>query len=328
MRAYGRHPQSHLSGPTKQAWQSPKSEWIIVEDAHPAIVTKETFELANQFRQEYHRRNRHYYESGYLLSGLIRCSNCGFNFQGTIYGAKKIRYYIDGGYANKGKSVCAHLKINQQKLEAFVIDAIRKRVLKSDLTEVLEEELRKRLKSTSLERLDSVEAYETKLSDVRKRIERIMTLVENGIRLEEQIEKLHALEREKRQVERQLEQLELMKMTPRDLVDCRAQVQYLLDNFETILKTASLANQKELLRRFIEKIVVDRTVDTVVVYLRKIPTLRNGATVTRDTVTVTRTVVPKRKPETARTGEVESELRESESNEKPNEGEIVLAKNS
>jgi hypothetical protein len=105
-------------------------------------------------------------------------------------------------------------------------------------------------------------------------------------------------------------------------------VQYLLDNFETILKTASLANQKELLRRFIEKIVVDRTVDTVVVYLRKIPTLRNGATVTRDTVTVTRTVVPKRKPETARTGEVESELRESESNEKPNEGEIVLAKNS
>jgi len=283
-RIYNRHPQSHLSGPTKDLWINPTDNWVVVEDAHPAIVSKETFDLANRRSREY-VRNRHTSESVYLLTSLIKCGHCHFNFQGQNYGKKKVRYYVCGGYINKGNSVCSDFKINKNEIEGFVVREIRKRILGSDLLGRLEEEMKNRLQVASLDRLDTVESFERQLTDVNIRIQRLLTLAENSVGLEGDIvEKLKVLGKEKKQIEKRLSELQMAKLSPQTVVDARAQVQFLMDHFDETLKTAPIHAQKELLRRFIQRIDVDRETNTINVYLRKVPSLNSAYAGSTETV--------------------------------------------
>jgi len=271
VRVYNRFPQSHISGPEKKTWLNPPEEWVIFENAHPAIVSKEAFELANRDRKPYQRKNHYYYSSPYLLSGLIVCGHCGFNFQGQNFGKKKVRYYEDGAYVGKGKSVCTSYRINKQKLESFVIKAIRNKILNSDLPKRLEEMLDDKVKHASVQKLQSVEHIQKQLTEANLKIERLLTLAEMGVSLPEQADKLKKADKEKKELEKRLEELKLANLSRKEIVEARAQVQYLMDNFEEVLKNSPVHVQKELLRKFIHKIVVDRESDTIITYLKKIP---------------------------------------------------------
>jgi DNA-binding transcriptional MerR regulator len=277
-RIYNRHPQSHLAGPDKEVWFNPKEEWIITENAHPAIVTKDIFEMANQDRKDYKRKNRYFYSSPYLLSGLIVCSHCGFNFQGQNHSQKNLRHYEDSGYISKGKSVCTSYKINAVKVEAFVIKTIRTKILNSDLPKRLEEMLDGTIKHHSFERLENVEQFEKALSDNRIRMERLFTLYETGTAIEQIADRIKSLEKEKKEIEQQLEQARVSNLSRKEIMVAKAQVQYLMDNFEVTLKYAPVHIQKELLRKFVQRIVVDRTSDTIIVYLRRVPSVNNAST--------------------------------------------------
>jgi len=65
-KVFNRHPQSHLKGPSKPAWKNNPENWVLVEDAHPVIVSKETWHLANDARKPYSRKNRFYLDSPVL----------------------------------------------------------------------------------------------------------------------------------------------------------------------------------------------------------------------------------------------------------------------
>ena len=109
-RAYNRYSSSKIvasrrgrllkSGHKAPVWQNEKSEWVVTENAHPAIVSKELWEKANAttFRK-IDMRHKPKFRSRYLLTGLIHCSKCGFAFQGWSGKANGKEYlrYIDGG---------------------------------------------------------------------------------------------------------------------------------------------------------------------------------------------------------------------------------------
>ncbi len=91
--------------------------------------------------------NRFTTESPYLLSGLIRCSHCNFNFTGRsmLFGRpgnrKKEYVYVDSGYERKGPSVCASKKINKKGLETFILNLIRERFLNANFQEKIRKQL-------------------------------------------------------------------------------------------------------------------------------------------------------------------------------------------
>ncbi|MGD0036750.1 MAG: recombinase family protein [Bacteroidota bacterium] len=275
-RVYNRHPQSHLKGEGKLLWMNPKSDWIVVENSHLPIITKETFELANKERKDYKRKNNHFYESPYLLSGILKCSHCGFNFHGQNYGKKNVRYYEDAGYVSKGKAVCSSFRINKIKIESFVIRAIRTKILNSGLPQALEEMLNDKRNNMSQGRLISLEYLTIELAEIENRINRLIKLAENGLKFDKQVEKLKKAEKEKKEIEKQIEETKVANLTPKEIIEARAEVQYLMDNFEEMLKTSPLFVQKELLRKFIHSIVVDRESDSVFVHLKRIPSLSKG----------------------------------------------------
>jgi DNA invertase Pin-like site-specific DNA recombinase len=270
-RVYNRHPQSHLRGPMKPAWLNPKEEWVLVENAHGAIITKEEFELANKDRKDYRRRNHHFYTSPHLLSGLIVCSHCGFNFQGQNYAAKRLRYYEDSGYVSKGKSVCTSYKINGVKLESFVVRAIRARILNSDLPKQLEHLLNEKVKRASADKLQTLDHISSQLREASMRVTRLLELAENGVSFAELVDRLKNAEKEKTALEKKMEEMKLANFSRKEIVRAKSEVQYLMDNFEEVLKNSPVHAQKELLRKFIHKIVVDRESDTIITYLKRIP---------------------------------------------------------
>jgi len=97
-------------------------DWIVVKDAHPALISRALFQAARTKREsrkrdpsEYSYRTGHGAHSTFLLTGLIRCLHCGHTWQGytTNKGRKrtdgtavKTLGYACGGYVTKGKSCC------------------------------------------------------------------------------------------------------------------------------------------------------------------------------------------------------------------------------
>ncbi len=120
----GRDQKKHAKYPH---WRNFDTDWVIVENAHEAIVTKNLWERANSVNKhkEISRKNQYVYESPYLLSGLIICSRCGFAFQGWSCQSKGIPYlkYIDGGW--KDKRICSFIGIPKEKLEQFAIKSVK-----------------------------------------------------------------------------------------------------------------------------------------------------------------------------------------------------------
>jgi len=122
------------------AEQNGEADWIVIPDAHPALITREQFELAKAKRED--RRKSHSGQSfrvgqgaksSYLLTGLIQCDRCGHYWQGYSVNKGKPRkdgskvktyYYACNGYVSKGNAVCHRSVIAQEALENWVLDQI------------------------------------------------------------------------------------------------------------------------------------------------------------------------------------------------------------
>jgi site-specific DNA recombinase len=84
----------------------PEEEWIIVEI--PAIITEEQFHVAQELIKESKRRFAKDSLHEYLLSGLVRCKDCGNTMTGAkaSWWGKKVFLYSDfknySGAKNKG----------------------------------------------------------------------------------------------------------------------------------------------------------------------------------------------------------------------------------
>jgi DNA invertase Pin-like site-specific DNA recombinase len=164
-RAYNRNSMSKIQAKVKSRsekrsvryphWRNPRNEWTIEENAHEAIISKELWMKANSFRREASKRQTNQYTSNgeFLLTSKIRCSKCGFAFQGHTTKSKGIVYrrYIDGGWS--AKRACEFYGINKEKIEGFAISAVREIMNDNQVLGRLEAALQQ---ETSEERRQSV----------------------------------------------------------------------------------------------------------------------------------------------------------------------------
>lgn len=118
--------KQHRKG--KKLIQNPSSEWIIAENTHSAILSKETFtslqEKIEKTKQIAPRSKR----SDYLLSGLIQCGHCGSRMIGTYVRWKRqgeMYYqprYICSGYQKKG--LCFNHWILASSIEDYTLNKL------------------------------------------------------------------------------------------------------------------------------------------------------------------------------------------------------------
>lgn len=113
--------------------ENPRSEWVIVEGAHPALVTQELFNDANRRRTRRGKTNvRQWKEHTYLLTGLLVCSKCGGPLVSRRSGNRHkpdSPFYYYACRNNFKENKCAASSVSCDDLDRAVLDALRSQPL-------------------------------------------------------------------------------------------------------------------------------------------------------------------------------------------------------
>ena len=153
---------------------------VRVEDAFPAIVSKDLFSRAQSLMRSRAPRRAHprRVRSSYLLSGIVRCRSCRRALSGQDSKSGKFSYYVCQSLLKRGRDACNAPRLNARRFESLVIDQIRANILTEsnirDLVRLLGEEL----DGVAREQRQRLKTTESELADVRRRLDRLYHLLE------------------------------------------------------------------------------------------------------------------------------------------------------
>ena len=115
----------------------PENEWFVVENAVPPIISKETFEAAQQLHKR-DTRTAPGQRQVYLFSGFVRCADCKKGM--TRRTSKGLVYYACRTYQEKSRERCSRHSIRLDRLEQAVLVSIQKQIeLVGSLAEMIAE---------------------------------------------------------------------------------------------------------------------------------------------------------------------------------------------
>lgn len=227
-----------------------KSEWIIVDGSHEAIVSNDIFDAANEkFEREYHPRgSRPISTQKHWLSGLLKCASCGRSLAASHVLDKRYNkvYWNFRCYGySKGKCSVTNA-ISESKATAAILSEIENFLASNapyfEIKHHTTVENYADLISTQLSKLDAKEA-------------RIKSAYINGIdSLEEYKQNKELIATERKQLQAQLETQS--SYTPddvrQDMINRVKDVYNLIQDDDVQYEKKS-----ESIRSIIDKIVVD-----------------------------------------------------------------------
>ncbi|MGE3180933.1 MAG: recombinase family protein [Phycisphaerae bacterium] len=157
-------------------------EWIVARDAHPAIISRSTFEAIQEKLTERKKRTSSYKKTNgerYLLSGLVRCAHCGAKMYGSRLTRKKngkthvYFKYECSTYKTQGKTQCGHNAVPESLLTDFLIAKLREMYLCDNAKDDLRKAIRKQLAAESV-------AAPVPTADLRAKLAELESAVANG----------------------------------------------------------------------------------------------------------------------------------------------------
>jgi len=130
-----------------------RSEWIITENAHPALITKELFDLCQEIAKKRNNGGGVIHApfgtrpaSPFWLRGIMVCDKCGSKMVGNSASSRSKsggqKYYTCGGYLRKGKEFCSYVGWNKDRVEELAANKLRTALLRLSMDNNLLEEIR------------------------------------------------------------------------------------------------------------------------------------------------------------------------------------------
>ena len=232
---------------------------VRVEGAWPALVSRELFDDVQQAMRDRAPKVQRPARVGsrFLLSGLLKCGVYGgpYSAQGAKSG--QFAYYICGTLFREGAGTCSARYLNAPRLEAFVVEKIRERILNEETIVALVTMVAEEIDAMAGELAGRLDAIEVELSDVRKRLERLYEALETSdLTLEVLSPRIFSLRHREEQLEaarddaeRQLEQRRVALPNTEEIAE------YVAD-FRDFLKDGTFPERKALTRNFVEGIEV------------------------------------------------------------------------
>lgn len=110
----------------KKRCERPKSEWLIFEHTHEALVDQETWDIVQEVRS--HKRRRTNMDEQNMFSGLVYCSDCGMPM--VLHRAHTMKPEQNNStcrtYKKDGSDVCSAHYIREVALKEIVLETIRR----------------------------------------------------------------------------------------------------------------------------------------------------------------------------------------------------------
>lgn len=236
---------------------------ILVEGKHEPIISDELWSVVRARRKSKSFKQRQSNEP-FLLSGLLRCPDCGQGMVPSITtytrkdGTKrKHRYYVCSDFHNKGSAACRANSIKAYELEEMVIKKIEqlssnKKKLYKTLTDISSNS------AHSISELNKeLEVVEKQLKEMEQLQAKYMEAFEKNTLpidiLQERVQKVsndkRVLEQKKNEIIIQLGSIDSKVIQP-ELIE------KLLKKFLSVYKQTSRENQKQLLQLIIDNITI------------------------------------------------------------------------
>lgn len=239
----------------------PTEEWVVVENAHEAIVSRETWDRVQALRKE---RNPHeaapaLLGAAHALSGLLVHEDCGAKLiidiaKGRM--GKKYVYYTCGTRRAKPSDVCPGIRVPADKLEAYVLDAIYSKLLSDERIEELFRTLEKIRARLAEGRDQKLGEWTRELSRLDAQEERLVGAVAEGTMTPEAVRpRLEKISKQKIESRSRIEGLgklvdvRQLRVTQDIIVGLRASVQ-------AMIRTKDPRQIRNFLSKFIAKIVM------------------------------------------------------------------------
>lgn len=109
----------------KKRLERPQEDWQVFENAHPAIVDRETFELVQELRK--HRRRPTKSRIVSMFSGLLYCADCGEKlYYSVTNNYKREQAYFFCSVYRKNSDVCFAHYVREKVVEQLVLESIQR----------------------------------------------------------------------------------------------------------------------------------------------------------------------------------------------------------
>jgi hypothetical protein len=257
-------------------------DWIIVRDAHPAVISRRLFERARARREGHlsstqqrghspnHGKTWNGTRSRFILSGLMKCALCGSRYQGLTRAKGKKRsdgtrvknyHYACGGYITKGRAVCQpHVVLEAAVIEA-VLDFCRPymgRGSTKKLTELVRTQIGGEVKEVAAARRRA----HKKRNEIQKTIDKLLDNI-TATNREFVNQRLAKLKEQKHEIECRLDELERLAASRGQIKNVASDARQFLSSLEGTLHEG-LPHEKLLaLRQCLQSAVIDRPGGTV-----------------------------------------------------------------
>lgn len=222
--------------------------FIILEDAVPAIISKEEYERVKQ-KMEKNRRNSGSYSAKqtYIFSGLLECSKCGDSLIGHC--SRGYKYYICG---RKNRSNdCDGISISENSLLELVYKYIADTLFTDENIEKYAQKLYDMINEKYNEVIKVKKELEDKIKKIEEEEDRIVDAILAGIPPLKIKERAIELDNQKKQLQQRLEDLERKEaFTNINKYDIMAFLAKKRDNF------LSNEDKKIVVNEYVEKIKV------------------------------------------------------------------------
>ncbi len=232
---------------------------VRVERAWPALITRDLFDSVQEAMRKRAPKAQRPARVGspYLLSGLLTCGVCGRPY--TAQGAKsgKFAYYICGTLFREGAGTCSARYMNAPRVEAFVVDKIRERILDEETIVELVQLVAEEIDAMAGELSGRLETVEAELKDVRQRLERLYEAIETSeLTLEILSPRIMSLRDREEQLEVARDDAErLLEQRRVGLPEAEEIAGYVAD-FRDFLLEGTIPERKALIRNFVKGVEV------------------------------------------------------------------------
>jgi site-specific DNA recombinase len=244
--------------------ERPRAEWI--EIPVPALVSDETFALAQEQLEKNKRHSPRRTVEPSLLQGMLVCEQCGYGlYRSSARTSKQLLYYYrclgSDGYRRLRGPVCTNQPIRQDYLDQFVWSEIIRLLEDPGLVQAEIDRRREIARNADPLRKRQEELRREQMR-IEKNSERLVTAYQEGlVTLSQLRQRMPALQKQAQTVGSELQSLEMAAVDQAKYL----QLAESLGGFRTKLRsradTLNIATRQQILRLVVKEVLVG--VDTI-----------------------------------------------------------------